>query len=127
MLRFNDTACRFFTIKLLLLCVLITTQCSLNAQSYDITSFGAKADGVTDNTAAIQKAIDECSKTGGKVIFPAGTYLSGTLMLKSNTTVCTLFLVIFQMLPDKNHSIMPTQTQVFGVTTSSVTKYSQEQ
>jgi len=87
MIKFNDTACRFLKNKLILICVVVFTQCSLHAQSYDITTFGAKADGVTDNTAAIQKAIDECSKTGGKVIFPSGTYLSGTLILKSNTTL----------------------------------------
>src|SRR6476646_10816217 len=87
MIKFNDTACRFLKNKLILICVVVFTQYSLHSQSYDITSFGAKADGVTDNTAAIQKAIDECSKTGGKVIFPSGTYLSGTLILKSNTTL----------------------------------------
>ena len=36
---------------------------------------GVKADGVTDDTAAIQSAIDEAAKTGGKVNLPAGKYL----------------------------------------------------
>jgi len=43
---------------------------------YTPQQFGAKADGVTDDTEAIQKATDEISKSGGGVLyFPSGTYL----------------------------------------------------
>lgn len=45
--------------------------------------FGAIADGKTLCTAAIQSAIDECSKKGGRLVFPAGTYLTGTFYIKS--------------------------------------------
>ena len=49
-----------------------------------ITSFGAKADGVTNNAASIQKAIDEASAAGGgRVIVPPGLFMTGTLVLKS--------------------------------------------
>ena len=53
----------------------------------DITSYGAKADGVTVSTKAIQKAIDESSVNGGRVIVPAGDFVTGTLFLKDNTTL----------------------------------------
>lgn len=41
----------------------------------DVKDFGAKADGVTDDTAAFQKAMDEAGKAGGRVFVPAGRYL----------------------------------------------------
>lgn len=56
------------------------------AQSvFNIESFGAKADGKTLNTTAIQAAIDSAHHLGGgKVIVPKGTFLSGSIVLKSN-------------------------------------------
>jgi len=60
----------------------------LYAGDFDITNYGAVGDGKTLNTLAIQKAIDACySSGGGKVIFPAGIYLSGTIELKDNVTL----------------------------------------
>jgi polygalacturonase len=53
-----------------------------------VQELGAVADGKTHCTAAIQKAIDQCSAAGGgTVVFPPGTYLSGTIILKSNVTL----------------------------------------
>ncbi len=46
----------------------------------NVKDFGAVGDGVTLDTAAIQRAID----AGGTVYFPKGTYLTGTLYLKSH-------------------------------------------
>ena len=51
---------------------------------FNITDFGAVADGVTNNAPAIQAAIDKATKVGGRVIIPAGHFLSGTIVLKSN-------------------------------------------
>jgi polygalacturonase len=58
------------------------------AQRFDVTKYGAVADGKTINTSAIQKAIDDCfSAGGGTIYFPAGVYVSGTIQLKSNVTI----------------------------------------
>ena len=62
-----------------LICPCVLSVC---AQTYDIRSFGAVADGKTINTSAIQSAIDSCRRNGGgTVVVPAGTYLTGTIQL----------------------------------------------
>jgi hypothetical protein len=49
---------------------------------FDATAFGAKADGKTDDTAAIQKALDAAGVKGGVVNLPAGNYLiAGSLKI----------------------------------------------
>ncbi len=54
----------------------------------DPAKFGAKADGVTKDTKAIQAAIDDCaSKGGGTVSLNKGTYLSAPIVLKDNITL----------------------------------------
>lgn len=56
----------------------------LQARDMDVRKTGAKADGKTVCTAAIQKAIDQVSESGGgRVILSGGTFLSGSLTLKS--------------------------------------------
>jgi len=52
---------------------------------YNIMDYGAVNDGKTVNTRSIQKAIDACAASGGgTVYFPAGTFISGTIRLKSH-------------------------------------------
>ena len=53
---------------------------------YDVASFGAKGDGVTDDAAAIQRAIDQCSREGGgRVLFPRNhVFMAGPIELKSH-------------------------------------------
>ena len=57
-----------------------------NAVQISVLDYNAVGNGTALNTVAIQKAIDAASgnKNGGKVVFPRGVYLSGTLALKSN-------------------------------------------
>ena len=51
---------------------------------YNILDYGASGNGITVNTSAIQKAIDECSVNGGRVVVPSGVFVTGTLWLKDN-------------------------------------------
>jgi polygalacturonase len=57
------------------------------ARIFDVHEFGALGDGRTLDTAAIQKALDECGKSGGIVRFGPGTYLSKPIFLHSRTTM----------------------------------------
>jgi polygalacturonase len=71
---------------------LVAATAVLTAQAFAATTcdprkFGAKADGTTKDTAAIQKAIDTCAVHGGTVTLTGGTYLSGPIVLKSNITL----------------------------------------
>jgi polygalacturonase len=60
----------------------------LGAATFDVKTFGAKADGKTADREAINKAIDAASAAGGgTVYFPAGTYSTGSIRLKSNITL----------------------------------------
>ena len=54
---------------------------------FDVTKFGAKGDGRTIDTAAINHAIDAAAVHGGTVYFPAGTYASYSIHLKSNVAL----------------------------------------
>jgi hypothetical protein len=74
--------------RLLLAGCIMALPAVLQAADCNIEKFGAVGDGQTLNSAAIQKAIDYCNQTGGgKVIFPAGRFLSGTIALKNNVTL----------------------------------------
>lgn len=57
----------------------------LPAREFPITDFGAAADGKADCTEAIGKAIRACVQAGGgRVVVPAGEFLTGSIHLKSN-------------------------------------------
>ena len=60
----------------------------LGARIYNIRTYGAKGDKTTVDTAAVQAAIDACNHDGGgTVLVPAGTFVIGTVELKSNVTL----------------------------------------
>ena len=56
-------------------------------ESISVERFGARGDGTTMNTAAIQRAIDAAATVGGTVVFPAGTFLTGAIFVKSGVTL----------------------------------------
>ena len=61
-----------------------------NAQGaiFDVRDYGAKGDGVTQDTAAIQKALDACDTAGGGIVrFTPGVYLSRPIVIHSKTTL----------------------------------------
>ncbi len=61
---------------------------SVQERTFPVREFGAAADGKRLDTEPIQKAIDSCAAAGGGVVrLPAGTYLSGTIVLKSRVTL----------------------------------------
>jgi len=67
-------------ISVLMICVTTTA-----GSIYNVKDYGAKGDGANLDHIAINKAITECNANGGgQVYLPAGTYLSGSIRLKSN-------------------------------------------
>ena len=61
---------------------------ALAAGDFDVRQHGAVGDGATMDTAAIQKAIDAAAAAGGgTVVFPPGTFLSGSIHVKSHVTL----------------------------------------
>lgn len=69
--------------------LLAATAASAHAQTQiRVQDHGAKGDGTTINTKAIQAAIDACHAAGGgRVVLSQGTFLTGTIRLKSHVTL----------------------------------------
>jgi len=66
----------------------ITLAAHLHAGVFDVKSFGAKGDGKAADRGAINRAIEAASAAGGgAVYFPAGTYVTGSIRLRSNLTL----------------------------------------
>ena len=65
--------------------ILVGAAVSAAAATHDVRAFGAKGDGRTKDTAAVQRALDACAGTGGRVVVPPGTYLIGSIFLGDAT------------------------------------------
>ena len=74
------------TLSTLILCLGgIVNAAESSGSSFNVHDFGAVGDGKTLDSPAIDKAIDAAAAAGGGTVFvPSGTYLSGSIHLKSN-------------------------------------------
>ena len=76
----NEMKKSILTVLLVGLSVMLAT-----AKVYNVRDFGAKGDGKTLDHGAINAAIEAATRAGGgQVVLPAGTYLCGSIRLKSN-------------------------------------------
>ena len=73
--------------RVLALIILTVSTSAFAAKTCDVRAFGAKGDGVSKDTVAIQKAIDACAGKGGTVVLSGGTFVSGPVSLKSEMTL----------------------------------------
>ncbi|WP_051978633.1 glycoside hydrolase family 28 protein [Edaphobacter aggregans] len=70
-----------------ILVICLATMAHAAPETFLANRYGAKPDGTTLSTAAIQKAIDAAAKSHGTVTLSPGTYLTGSLFLKSGVTL----------------------------------------
>ncbi len=82
----------FLRARWILLCLALAGICRLDAEGangvFNVRDFGAKGDGITLDSGAINAAIAACSAAGGgKVMVPPGKFYSGTLQLRSQVTL----------------------------------------
>ncbi|HKW30264.1 MAG TPA: glycoside hydrolase family 28 protein, partial [Verrucomicrobiae bacterium] len=81
---------------------------------FNVRQFGAKGDGRTLDTAAIQKALDECGTAGGGLVrFPAGQYLSQPIFLHGRTTLRLEADAILQATDKRVDFVNPEKTNAF--------------
>ncbi|MDZ7723611.1 MAG: LamG-like jellyroll fold domain-containing protein [candidate division KSB1 bacterium] len=85
----------------LIVYLLILLISSLTAADLNIIDFGAKSGQYTDNTRAVQSAIDVCHEQGGgTVIFPSGLFRTGSIELKSHVSVFLSNGTVWKGIPD---------------------------
>lgn len=86
------------------------------AKDFEITRFGAIADGSTDNTDAFRRAVDSCSASGGgRVVVPAGVFVTGPIHLKSNVNLYVSKGSTVRFLSEPARYLPPVYTRWEGV------------
>ncbi len=85
-------------------------------RAFDITRYGADGDGRRDSTAAFRKAIEACHAAGGgRVVVPAGEFLSGAIHLKSNVNLHLAAGAVIRFSRDPRHYLPVVFTRWEGV------------
>ena len=78
----------FFNLFLFGFALLTSAQALQSSAVFNIKNYGARGDGKTINTQAINNTIEVCAQTGGgTVVVPAGIYVTGTIKIKSHITL----------------------------------------
>jgi polygalacturonase len=86
------------------------------ARDFDVTTFGALADGTTDATAAFRKAIEACHAAGGgRVVVPPGTYATGAIRLLSGVNLHVSEGAVVRFSRDPERYLPPVLTRFEGV------------
>jgi polygalacturonase len=79
----------------------VITRPVFKRDSFFITAYGAVPDGITLNTAAINTAIEDCSrKGGGVVVVPQGLWMTGPIVLRSHVNLYVARAAILQFTND---------------------------
>ena len=85
-------------------------------RDFDITKFGAAGDGARDCSEALLRAINSCSQAGGgRVIVPAGNYLTGPVHLRSDVNLHLSDGATLRFIPDPRLYLPPIYTRWEGV------------
>src|ERR1035441_434249 len=75
----------YFGRLMIKLSIAILTLAAAHGAEFRASDYGAKGDGKSNDTAAIQKTIEAAAKAGGTIVLKPGVYLTGSLFLKSGT------------------------------------------
>lgn len=92
-------------------------------RTVNILDYGAVADGKTDNTKAIQAAIDDAARTSGTIVIPEGVFITGPIFLKSNTTLNVEKDAVLKGIANMDIYFNAFYPNVFGSISSSVAPY----
>lgn len=86
------------------------------ARDFVVTKFGARADGSKDAGPAFRRAIEACAKAGGgRVVVPAGTFVTGPIRLRSRVNLHLEKGAVVRFLPDPALYLPPVLTRWEGM------------
>ena len=85
-------------------------------RTFDITDYGAVADGRSDATEAIRRAVEACAAAGGgRVLVPAGEFLTGPIHLRSGVNLHVAEGAVLRFKTDPDAYLPPVQTRFEGM------------